>query len=124
MKKDFSKLDPFRAQVPGWEKTVPGQKEGAFVIPHNGLLICCIISDQMNWDHVSVSLRSKDQTKMIKRTPTWEEMEFVKRLFFEPDEVAVQYHVREDDHINVHDYVLHLWRGQQINYIMPPKIMV
>lgn len=68
------------------------------------------------WDHVSVSLAS--------RTPTWAELEFVKRKLFKPDEVAVQFHVPEDDHINVHPNTLHLWRphGKQIK--LPPKVFV
>jgi hypothetical protein len=39
----------------------------------------------MGWDHVSVSTQV--------RCPTWEEMEFVKRLFFEDGETAMQLHV-------------------------------
>ena len=38
------------------------------------------------WEHVSVSYR--------KRCPTWEEMCRVKEMFFNPEEVAVQYHPR------------------------------
>lgn len=68
------------------------------------------------WDHVSISHR--------KRTPNWPEMEFVKRLFFKPDEVAMQLHVAVDDHINVHPYVLHLWRPHDAVIPLPPKIMV
>ena len=40
------------------------------------------ISDGAGWDHVSVSLPD--------RCPAWEEMCFVKELFFLPDEVAIQ----------------------------------
>lgn len=54
------------------------------------------------WDHVSVSRTT--------RPPNWTEMDFVKRLFFRPDEVAMQLHVAERNHINVHPYCLHLWR--------------
>lgn len=68
------------------------------------------------WDHVSVSLPD--------RTPTWEELEFVKRLLFKPDEVAVQFHVPADDHVNFHPYTLHLWRSHRQRIRLPPKVFV
>jgi len=68
------------------------------------------------WNHVSVSLPN--------RCPTWTEMSFVKELFFEPNEVAMQLHVAEEDHVSNHDYCLHIWQpvGQVIP--TPPSIMV
>jgi len=68
------------------------------------------------WDHISISLRN--------RCPTWDEMELVKRLFFEPDELAIQYHVPVSDHINIHPHTLHLWRPHNLQIPLPPKIMV
>lgn len=68
------------------------------------------------WDHVSVSRTD--------RCPTWDEMERVKRAFFRPEEVAMQLHVAEMDHINKHPYCLHLWRSHKWVIPMPPKWMV
>jgi hypothetical protein len=68
------------------------------------------------WDHVSISLPD--------RTPRWEELEFVKRLLFKPHEIAVQFHVPADDHINVHPYTLHLWRHHTRRFPLPPKRFV
>jgi hypothetical protein len=68
------------------------------------------------WDHVSVSLPH--------RTPTWAEMEAVKRLFFNPDETAMQLHVPPAEHINRHEFVLHLWRPHDREIPRPPAIMV
>lgn len=70
----------------------------------------------MGWDHVSVSLPN--------RCPRWCEMQFVKDLFFKPEEVVIQYHVGKDDHINFHPYCLHLWRPQETPIQLPPKGMV
>lgn len=70
----------------------------------------------MLWDHASVSTSS--------RCPTWDEMEFVKRLFFERDETAMQLHVPPAEHINNHDYCLHIWRPLLIAIPRPPEIMV
>lgn len=68
------------------------------------------------WDHVSVSLEH--------RCPTWDEMCFVRDFFFNPDECVVQYHPAEENYINDHDYCLHLWRPQNQEIPMPPKIFV
>lgn len=65
------------------------------------------------WDHISVS---KEHS-----TPSWDEMDFIKRLFFKDDEVAVQYHVETKDHINIAANCLHLWRPQNQVIPMPPK---
>ena len=43
-----------------------------------------VFSWEGGWDHVSVSFRN--------RTPTWEEMAEIKKLFFSPEEVCVEYH--------------------------------
>lgn len=75
-----------------------------------------IASSSEGWDHVSVSLPD--------RCPTWEEMDYIKRLFFKPDECAIQYHVPVSDHISVHPYCLHLWRPHSVMIQMPPKWMV
>lgn len=63
-----------------------------------------IVSDGGGWDHVSVSRPD--------RTPTWEEMDRVKRLCFRDDEVVMQLHVNDGRKVNVHDHCLHLWRPQ------------
>lgn len=68
------------------------------------------------WDHVSVSLPS--------RTPTWDEMSTVHRLFFMPDESAMQLHVPERDHVNRAPTCLHLWRPQRQTIPLPPKEFV
>lgn len=95
-----------------------GMDGGAFRIPHHstGVELRVIASSGGGWDHVSVSLPN--------RCPNWIEMEFVKRLFFFSDEVAMQLHVPTSDHINFHPHCLHIWRphGQQIP--LPPVEMV
>ena len=93
-------------------------KGGAFEIPYGraGSWLRIIASNGGGWDHVSVSL--------VDRCPTWFEMEFVKRLFFKPDETAWQYHVPPSDHVNRHPYVLHIWRKHGFKMPMPPKDLV
>lgn len=68
------------------------------------------------WEHVSVS--------RVDRCPTWDEMCFVRRLFFEPHETVVQYHPPEGDKINAHPFCLHLWRWTTGPFPMPPRHFV
>ena len=93
-------------------------KAGAFVLrsPIDQADLFIIASCGDGWEHVSVS-RSN-------RCPNWIEMEFVKRTFFEPEEVAVEFHVPESKHINAHPHCLHLWRLIGAEFPMPPQWMV
>jgi hypothetical protein len=70
------------------------------------------VDDIHGWEHVSVSLRN--------RTPTWEEMSFVKNLFWKDDETVIQFHPKKSEYINRHPYVLHLWRKIGQDYELPP----
>ena len=91
---------------------------GVFAIPSkiDGQELRIVASSGLDWDHVSVSRRS--------RCPNWIEMEQVKRLFFKDEETAMQLHVPASDHINVHPYCLHLWRPQKSEIPRPPSMMV
>lgn len=91
---------------------------GAFVLlsPIDRRQLRVIASNGDGWDHVSVSLSN--------RCPRWQEMEFIKRTFFLPDEVAMQLHVRPDDHISHHPFCLHLWRPHVGAIPLPPSAMV
>ncbi len=74
------------------------------------------LGSDVAWDHVSVSTPN--------RTPSWAEMDWVKRLFFADDECAVQFHPPVADHINVHEFTLHLFRSVGMSFPMPPKCVV
>ncbi len=98
---------------------------GAFMLPvpdkgglalqetyHKARVLGVVVSDGEGWDHVSVSLQN--------RCPTWDEMCFIKELFFEPHEVAMQLHPAKADYVNHHPYCLHLWRPQDKRIPLPP----
>lgn len=68
------------------------------------------------WDHVSVSYPN--------RCPTWDEMHAVKDMFFEDEEVCVQYHPAKSDYVNVHPYCLHIWKPQGMELPKPPRRFV
>jgi hypothetical protein len=89
---------------------------GAFAIPYKSNILRVIASNAEGWDHVSVSL--------INRCPNHEEMQFIYFMFFNPDEIAVQFSVPKEKHINCHPYCLHLWRQWGKPYDLPPPEFV
>lgn len=93
---------------------------GAFLIPHpnpiSTLTLAAIASSQGGWEHVSVSLPS--------RCPTWEEMAYVKGLFWEDTDCVIQYHPPRTDYVNNHRYCLHMWRPTGVDLPRPPTWMV
>lgn len=99
---------------------------GKFIIPtEDGKLNFLIIASAYDgWDHVSVSLITADKSSEVNRCPRWSEMCYVKDLFFEHNEVVVQYHPSKDKYVNNHEYTLHLWRPIDHNLPIPPTYMV
>ena len=89
---------------------------GRFLFQRNNTVLQVIASDGLGWDHVSVS--------HAKRCPTWEEMCWIKDLFFEPEETAVQFHPPESVYVNNHPFCLHLWRQQGAGIALPDPIFV
>lgn len=79
-------------------------------------LILVVFSFGGGWDHVSASYKH--------RCPTWDEMCFVKDLFFHDNECVVQYHPPKADYKNIHPFCLHLWRPQEDVIVRPPQYMV
>ena len=92
---------------------------GAFHLPANNkrkLRLAAIASDGMGWEHVSVSTAT--------RCPTWDEMCYVKELFWDPEDTVIQFHPPRSEWINNHPYCLHLWRPIGIELPRPPNITV
>ena len=94
-----------------------------FTTPGKGKVIFhCIASDEMGWEHVSVSLSK--ESRGLKRTPTWEEMCQVKDVFWDTDDWVIQYHPEKKKYINMFPYALHLWRPVGQDFPTPPPILV
>lgn len=92
---------------------------GAFEIRDGkGTPFLVIASDELLWDHVSISVLGQQ------RTPSWEEMSFIKDLFWKDTETVVQLHVPREQHVNSSPYTLHLWRPQFSEIPLPPPIFV
>jgi hypothetical protein len=94
---------------------------GVFTIPtkHGNEVMIVVVNDDRvdkKWEHVSVSLTT--------RCPTWEEMCYVKSLFWEDDETVAQFHPKKSEYKNFHPYCLHMWRDTTKEYDLPPSIYV
>lgn len=87
-------------------------------------VISCPGSDEYPYDHVSTHLRMLGSDEFVERTPTWEEMIYIKHLFFDEEEAAFQIAPPASTYINIHPYVLHWWRPIKEVWSMPPVEMV
>ena len=121
----FHVPEQFRMTIAGSPWADPcgvNTNNGAFQVPYSHgkkpVLLRIIASDGAGWEHVSVSLPH--------RTPTWDEMCFIKELFWDDDDVVVQYHPARKDYVNLHPYCLHLWRPlpSQGELPVPESILV
>ena len=133
MKTDWTHLDKYRLQRKPYLSPV-GATYGAFQIPFDGVQLRIIATSGAppgesdaelyggEWEHVSV--HAYDAACKLERTPRWHEMAYLKDLFWNEDECVVQYHPAKKDYVNVHDFVLHLWRWTKGEFPMPPKICV
>lgn len=71
---------------------------------HNGLFIIASAGeydDGKEWLHVSVSRKS--------RVPSYDELTRIKRDFIGEDKKAVLVLPEKENHVNIHDYCLHLF---------------
>lgn len=112
----------------GRDGGVKGRGYGSFLLVHpdTGRTLRVIASDAAGWaddgmpgepwEHVSVSARLG--------VPRWEEMCWIKDLFWGPDEWVIQYHPAAADYVNVHPNVLHLWKPVAVPIPTPPKVCV
>ena len=75
-----------------------------------------IASWGMGWDHVSASFAAT--------TPSWRQMNWLRAMFFRPDETVMQLHPADRDYVNHHPHCLHLWRPQAGEIPTPPRDLV
>jgi hypothetical protein len=92
---------------------------GAFEFFVESTRVRCIASDGLGWKHVSVSMPENQ-----KSTPRWSVMCAVKDLFWEPEDVVVQFHPRKSEYVNHHPGCLHLWQSLDQPFPTPDPIMV
>lgn len=111
------KIEECRINVGPW-KSEMGDLHGMFSVPFKSFELKIMSSGKQDpdFEHVSVSLKN--------RCPNWEEMCFVKDLFWDEDEVVMQLHPAKRDHINNMATCLHLWRPLKKEIPLPPAIAV
>jgi hypothetical protein len=116
----FEVLDRLRVKTGPWASDL-GAPYGFFFIPIGvGKTPLNVMSapfdGEQEWEHVSVSLPT--------RCPTWEEMAYVKSLFWSPEDTVIQFHPPESQYVNNHPYCLHLWRNTKTEIPTPPTGLV
>lgn len=86
----------------------PEGKINYFQIKYNNVYLKVAVSHdfdgKITWEHVSV------MPKNSKRLPTYQEMNFIKMLFWEPEDEVIHFFPKESEHCNLVDNCLHLWR--------------
>jgi hypothetical protein len=120
---------------------------GFFVIPHHRIQdyqYNCIASDGEGWQHVSITLskitrkpgkvirdargnKSKQiilESGPVERCATWEEMCYIKSIFWADEDCVIQFHPAKADHVNMHQFCLHLWRPTEQTFPTPDPLMV
>ena len=123
-KNPTKRIEQYRVINGSMASTAGMGANGKFHIPSpDGVAMLCIIASEgepddprFAWEHVSVSLGA--------RCPTWEEMDYVKQIFWRDDETVMQLHVPRDCHINNHAYCLHLWKPINVPIPRPETVLV
>lgn len=120
----FHVPEQYRFRNPQLEALTPSfKKNRVFCIPSptgKGRVLTVIASDGMGWEHVSVHAEKKNSPMLL---PYWDEMQFVKELFWDDEDVVIQYHPSKSEYVNYGD-VLHLWRPIGVEIPTPPRILV
>lgn len=124
----FHVPNQFRIRTGPMRSDASNGNNGAFFVPHRGVMagkneppLKVIASDgglpgQQAWEHVSVSLPH--------RCPTWTEMCQIKALFWDDEDVVLQYHPARSEYVNNHPFCLHLWRPIGLDLPVPDSLLV
>jgi hypothetical protein len=120
VKKRFEKLNKYRVKS-GLFSSSDNDFFGLFFIKNKSSkpplkVLCSPFTNDHEWEHVSVSRHNE--------CPSWDDMCFVKGLFWGEDETVVQFHPPKSEYVNNHPYCLHLWRHKGTKYELPPSILV
>lgn len=93
---------------------------GIIRLPRNnkaGFIKASIIwSWGMDWEHVSVCPLNGSM-------PTWDDMCFIKDMFWNDEDCVVQYHPPKSEYVNNMPNCLHLWKPTDVEMPMPKSIL-
>ena len=118
--------------VPEWHRLLTGPmastsmhgNNGAFLLPPkiSGRDLWVMASNGLGWEHVSVHAGNARNKVFV---PCWEEMCYVKGVFWDPEDVVMQLHPAQSEYVNNHPATLHLWRPNDGRTIpVPPGVLV
>ena len=96
----------------------PRDKHGKLKKELKYRLFLIFASDGMGWEHVSVSVINEQSA-----LPAWDEMCYVKDLFWDKTDTVFQYHPAEKDYVD-NANVLHLWSPTDVDIPTPPPLLV
>ena len=115
---NFDLVEEYRFPHPLGFEHEKGNDFGFFMIPgpYNQTLAVMVAPSDTEWQHVSVSLKN--------RCPNWPEMCFIKDLFWDEDDIVVQFHPKKSEYVNNAKTCLHLWRWTRGEFPTPPSILV
>ena len=134
-------LDEHRITEGEWGSPRGSGMSGAYFVPYSKKTFLQILASDGDpelwkaaelpgdpWEHVSVLVFKPSDGNSpyveAKRTPNWAEMDWVKRLFWEDTETAMQLHVPRSRHVNNNDFVLHIWKPRDKAIPLPPNSTV
>lgn len=126
VKESFDGVEKSRVRR-GDFKSNTGDHFGAFLFSVDDIFhkVICDDGRLTGWEHVSLSVAYKNRKKkLVPRLPTWTEMCQIKNMFWDKEEVVIQFHPAESEYVNTHNYVLHLWRKVGANMETPPTLLV
>jgi hypothetical protein len=112
-------IEKYRVQSGPYNSPTGNQGHGAFLdVPYKSgkLTIMAYNGYHDGWEHVSVSMKN--------RCPNWEEMNWIKSLFWDEEDCVIQFHPPKSKHVNNHPYCLHMWRCTNKAFPMPDMITV
>lgn len=126
MKADWSAIESFRWSGCPLGDSPVGSHYGAFRVEKGGTLFQIIAADgeDTGWEHVSMTVSYRVGYKHKSRMPTWEEMCWLKSMFWEDDECVVQFHPPKSEYVNNHSKCLHLWKCVNAEFPIPDSILV
>ena len=126
MKQGNTEIDQYRKHEMYGRPMRSTGNNGVFKVPYKQHYLNCVVSDgeRDGFEHVSVSCQFKLRGRWQTRIPNWEEMCFIKDLFWGEDEVVMQLHPAKENYINNRPHVLHLWRPLHEAIPLPPVTAV
>lgn len=115
------RAEKYRAPHPAGFAQKAGDPYGWFEVPTSasGPKIMIQVSpgyEKFEFEHASVSLAH--------RVPTWDEMCKVKDLFWDEEDMVVQYHPPKSEYVNLSKTCLHLWRWTKGEFPKPGRYEV